>query len=37
MTTISMNIDQENTKKTLFINYANTKRLQWSRYRRYGF
>ena len=37
MTTLNLNLPQENKKKVVFINFSNTKRLQWSKFRRYGF
>lgn len=36
MTTLNLNL-QENKKKVVFGNFTNTKRLQWSAYRRYDF
>lgn len=36
MTTLNFKLEQENKKKTVFVNFENTKRLQWSRFRRYG-
>ena len=36
MTTLNINLEQENRKKTVFVNFENTKRLQWSKFRRYG-
>ncbi len=36
MKTLDVNTGQENKKKTLFINFTNTKRIQWNRFRRYG-
>ena len=37
MTTLNLNQPQENKKRTVFVNFTNTKRLQWSKYRRFGF
>jgi hypothetical protein len=36
MKTLNSNLGQENKKKVVFVNFTNTKRLQWDRYRRYG-
>lgn len=36
MTTLNLNTGTENKQRTIFVNFANTKRLQWSSYRRYG-
>jgi len=36
MKTTNLTTDQENRKSVLFINYSNTKRMQWDKYRRYG-
>lgn len=36
MKTLNLNLNQENTKKIHLVNFSNTKRLQWDRYRRYG-
>ena len=33
----TLNLEQENKKKVIFINFTNTKRLQWNNFRRYGF
>ncbi len=35
MTTLNLNL-QENRKKVVFVNFKNTKRLQWNTYRRYA-
>ncbi len=37
MAVLNLNTQQENKKKILFVNYTNTKRLQWDNHRRYGF
>lgn len=37
MTTLNLDLAQENKKKVLFVTFTNTKRLQWSKFRRYGF
>lgn len=37
MTTLNLSTATENKSKTLFVTFTNTKRLQWSKYRRYGF
>lgn len=37
MTTLNLNLQDENKKKTLFVNFENTRRLQWNKHRRYGF
>ncbi len=37
MTTLDLSLPQENKKRILFVNFTNTKRLQWSKFRRYGF
>ena len=37
MTTLNLNLPEENKKKALFVTFTNTKRLQWSKFRRYGF
>jgi hypothetical protein len=37
MTTLNYNLPEETKKKVLFVTFTNTKRLQWSRFRRYGF
>lgn len=36
MKTLGVITGQENKKKAIFINFTNTKRIQWDRYRRYG-
>ncbi|SFS34498.1 hypothetical protein SAMN04488006_0839 [Lutibacter maritimus] len=36
MKTLEQNLPQQNTKKVHLVNFSNTKRLQWDRYRRYG-
>ena len=36
MTTLNLNLATENKPKVLFVNFTNSKRLQWSKYRRYG-
>jgi hypothetical protein len=36
MKTLNQNLPQENTKQVHLVNYSNTKRLQWDRFRRYG-
>ena len=36
MKATDVNTGQENKKKALFINFTNTKRIQWNRFRRYG-
>ena len=36
MKTLEQNLPQQNTKKVYLVNFSNTKRLQWDRYRRYG-
>jgi len=36
MTTLNLNLPQENKKRVVFVNFTNTKRLQWSKFRRYG-
>ena len=36
MKTLNANLGQENKKIIVFVNFKNTKRLQWDRYRRYG-
>jgi len=37
MTTLKLNTATENKSKPIFVNFANTKRTQWSKFRRYGF
>ncbi len=37
MTTLNLNQPLENKKRVLFVNFENSKRLQWNRFRRYGF
>ena len=37
MTTLNLNLAQQNKKKVVFINFTNTKRLQWNKFRRYGY
>jgi hypothetical protein len=37
MTTLDLNTATENRRNKLFVTFSNTKRLQWSKYRRYGF
>jgi hypothetical protein len=36
MTTLNINLPQENKKRVVFVNFENTKRFQWSHFRRYG-
>jgi len=36
MKTTNLTTGQETKKSVLFINYSNTKRMQWDKYRRYG-
>ena len=36
MTTLNLKVPQENKKKVVFVNFTNTKKLQWNNYRRYG-
>jgi len=36
MKTINLSTPAENRKKVVFINFTNTKRLQWNRFRRFG-
>ncbi|MFD0762181.1 hypothetical protein ACFQZW_08810 [Lutibacter aestuarii] len=36
MKTLNLNTLQEHKKKVHFINFTNTKRLQWDKFRRYG-
>lgn len=36
MKTTNLTTASETKKKVLFINYANTKRIQWDNYRRYA-
>lgn len=37
MTTLNLNTEYGNRKKAAIMNFCNTKRFQWNRYRRYGF
>jgi len=37
MTTLNLNSAQESKKRTVFVNFTNTKRLQWNTFRRYGY
>jgi len=37
MKTLDLTTAQENKKSIIFINFSNTKRVQWNKYRRYGF
>jgi len=37
MTTLNIDLPQQNKKKVVFINFTNTKRLQWNKFRRYGY
>jgi len=37
MKTLDLTSEQVNKKSTLFIDFSNTKRVQWNKYRRYGF
>ncbi len=37
MTTLNINTATESKPKALFVTFTNTKRLQWSKFRRYGF
>lgn len=37
MTTLNLNLATENKPKLIFVSFTNTKRSQWSRFRRYGF
>lgn len=37
MTTLNLNVATENKPKILFVSFTNSKRMQWSKYRRYGF
>lgn len=37
MTILKLNLPQQNRKKISFINFTNTKRLQWNKFRRYGY
>ena len=36
MKTLNQNLPETQSKKVHIINFSNTKRLQWDRYRRYG-
>lgn len=36
MTTLNIDLPQENKKTIVFVNFTNTKRFQWSKFRRYG-
>lgn len=36
MKTTNLNNGQGNKKQVIFVNFTNTKRLQWDRFRRYG-
>jgi hypothetical protein len=36
MTALNLNLEGENRKKVVFVNFTDTKRIQWDRYRRYG-
>lgn len=36
MKTLDLTTAKENQKIGIFINFGNTKRVQWDRYRRYG-
>lgn len=36
MKTLELTNGQETKRKVIFINFTNTKRLQWNRYRRYA-
>ncbi|VAW23657.1 hypothetical protein MNBD_BACTEROID04-1644, partial [hydrothermal vent metagenome] len=33
MTTLNIDLPQQNKKKVVFINFTNTKRLQWNKFR----
>ena len=37
MTTLNLNTAVENTPRTIFVTFTDSKRLQWNKYRRYGF
>ena len=37
MTTLKLNSATENKPKLIFVSFTNTKRSQWSKYRRYAF
>ena len=36
MTTLNLNVPQENKKRVIYVNFTNTKRLQWNQFRRYA-
>lgn len=36
MKTLNVTLPEQHKKKTVFINFTNTKRIQWDRFRRYG-
>ena len=36
MTTLNTNSTTENKSKLIFVSFSNTKRSQWSKYRRYA-
>jgi hypothetical protein len=37
MSTLNLHLPEQNKKKVLFVNFSNTKRIQWSSFRRYGY
>ena len=37
MKTLNITLTEQKKKKAVIINFTNTKRIQWDRYRRYGF
>jgi len=36
MKTLDYTTNQENKKKVIFVNFTNTRRLQWDKYRRFA-
>lgn len=36
MKTLDATLTEQNKRKALIVNFTNTKRIQWNRFRRYG-